>query len=90
MFSIGVGEVALLVDGGDSGVAVVRGIAQYDKNRALLLDVLGVFALFLELLEDGGLGMALGDPAGEGVGEKDSDAVLGRELVREGSVRILK
>src|SRR5580658_2122423 len=49
----------------------------------MLLDLFGIFALFLELSEDGGLGMALGNPTGEGVCEEDSGAVL----VGKGSAR---
>ena len=80
-FAVCGGEVALLFDLGDARVAVVRRIAEDDEDGVVLLDVLGVFALSLELLEDVGLGMALGNPAGEGVGEEDSGAVL----VGEGS-----
>ena len=74
--AVGCGEVAFFFDVGDASVAVVGRVAENDEDRVLLLDVLGVFALAAELLEDDGLGMLFGNPAGESVGEKDSCAVI--------------
>ena len=60
----------------DPRVAVVGRIAEDDENRAVLLDLFGVFAFAFELLEDFGLRGFFRDPSGEGVGEKDSGAMV--------------
>src|SRR5260370_9468729 len=71
-----IGEVAFLFYLRDSGIAVVRRIAEDDENRALLLDLFGVFALATEFLEDYGLRMFLGNPAGEGIGQINPGAMI--------------
>lgn len=70
------GEVAFLFYLCDAGIAVVGRIAEDDEDRAMLLDLFGVFAFTAELFENLGLGMFFGNPASEGVGEIDSSAVI--------------
>src|SRR5690606_26772698 len=79
--AVGLRQVALLADR-DAGKAVVWRIAENDEDRRLLLQCLGLLALFLQTGKRQRL-LVFGLPAGQGIREIDAGALVILETCTE-------
>ena len=73
--AVGLAEIPLLLDG-ETGVAVVGRVAEDHEDLLLLLHVVGGVALLGELGKWEIFGRFYRHPAGEGIGEEDSGALV--------------